>query len=503
MIDERSLFAQFNKRAKPVARLVMAVADARPYNIARGDAQLWPWPQHMSGGGGAMPTSTLTVNLSQTLQGTLGKAGTYAWAVLYDQANGNNAVSTTPLVINGAIQSSGAITVNLPPTVNGGKLYLIVQSVDPNQQDQGAIPPLTFGPSGIITGQSAISWDTAQTNDFRYDSFEFSTLGLAGDAANLTDVTGFGLPMSVSISYPNGTSTQTRGYAVNGSSIFSQITSNVGSSVVSTYSQGPQSGNDRLAASPVTALTTSGITGPSASDWNAYVQSIGASAGTLNIRVGGFFNGAPSVDWTTYNGTNYSYLEFHNAGFYSYSLTFQKGTGNTGTYVFTPASNSQIQGTIQITTQDLANSIYATLGNAQIVNPDGSDYQFSSLSNGQVVTNSNMNTGSNNQWGAFFVKFLTGFIGDYLGGTATPQNSLLGTTKINLSNDWNFDPTFAFGGKIPAGQPGAVTPWTWSTNTYGNGVSYDKYANIFFNNTNSYGNGYSDALMNLYQQADR
>jgi hypothetical protein len=103
------------------------------------------------------------------------------------------------------------------------------------------------------------------------------------------------------------------------------------------------------------------------------------------------------------------------------------GSGTSGTYTFTPDTNSQIRGTISITTADLMNSIYATNGNATVTSPDGTPYQFSTTSG---TFNPYMNTGDNNEWGAFFVKVLTGFIAGYYGGTATPVNSQLGTTSI-------------------------------------------------------------------------
>lgn len=441
--------------------------------------------------------ATLTVNLSSALQTTLNVHNVYAWLAYF---NGDTGAYIDSYELAGWNGSSQVVTASTQVTVteplNGGKFYLIVQSVDPGAV--APITPLTFGSSNTIKQESDINWNAATTLDFRYDSFEVSLLGLAGDSGNLTDVNGFGIPMSVSISYPNGASTQTRGYNISGSSVFSDISTDVSSSLVYTYTQGPLAGQNRMAASPATAVSSS-LPGPSANDWNGYVESLGAN-GASGVQVAGYFNGAPSVEWTTYNGTNYSYLEYHNPGFYSYTLTYQPGTGTAGTYVFTPASNSQIQGTINISTADLANSIYSTLGNATVIGPDGTPYQFSSLNNsGDVVIGSDMNTGANNQWGSFFVKLLTGFIGGYLGGTATQQNSLIGGT-IDLSHNWNFDPTYAFGGKIATGQPGAVTPWSWNTTTYGDGVPYDPYAAVFFNNTNSYGNGYSDALMSLFQQ---
>lgn len=432
--------------------------------------------------------TTLTVNLSSALQTTLDQTGVGVWAVYF---NGSNVYSTE---IDASV---GTVAIDLPGDLDGGKVYLLIQSVS-----SGGIAPLTFGPSGVIQQESDINWQNAASYDFRYDSLELSLEGQAGDAANLTDVNGFGIPMSVQISYPNGAASQTRGYAVNGSSVFSDVDA-AASEAVYTYSEGPLANTNRMAASPTTAVSNS-LPGYAASDWNAYVESLGdaVAAGTTNpVRIAGYFNGAPSVEWinapnpTTGVIQAYSYNEYHNPGFYSYTASYANGT-----FTFTPAANSQIQGVISISAADLANSIYSTLGNATVTDPTtGLPYQFSANSGGTAVLNPYMNTGANDQWGAFFVPLLTGFIGGYMGGTTTAQNSLLGSSSISLSQNWNFDPTFAFGGKIAAGQPGAVTPWSWS-GSYGTGVSYDPYAEVFFNNTNSYGNGYSDSLMSQFQQ---
>ncbi len=378
---------------------------------------------------------------------------------------------------------------------------MIIQSVTASD------PSGLFGSGGAINQESDINWNNADTHDFRYDSFEVSLLGAAGDAGNLTDVNVFGIPMSVDISYPNGATTQTRGYAVNGTSIFNDIVGINSGALVHNYAEGPLQGAPRLAAAPATALASGGPGGASAANWTPYVESLGAAvnAGTVDVNIAGFFNGAFSVDYinigTTITPINVQYQEYHNYGLYDYTVSYTPGVDNAGTYVLTPTSKSQIKGTIEISTTDLSNSIYATLGNASLKNPDGTYYQFSSLNNsGDIVVGQDMNTGTNNEWGSTFVKLLTGFIGGYLGGTTTPLNTQLGTSAISLSDNWNFDPTFAFGGQKATDQPGAVTPFAWSTTTFGSGVSYDPYAQIFFDNTNSYGNGYSDAVMSLFQQ---
>ena len=448
--------------------------------------------------------TTLTINVTNTLKDTLDVSGKWAWAVYFTVVGtGSSAVTTvhaTQLAgqVSGSQQVDQTTVLDLPGSLNGGKVYLIEQSIG------GATPvdTLTFGSTGIIQEESDLNWNSASAYNFRYDSFEVSLLGSAGDAGNLTDVTGFGMPMSVEVQYPNGAATQTRSYAVSGDSMWGRIDLDVSPDLLHDYTQGPLAGLNRMAASPSTALAQGGPGGASATDWKGYVESFGPQAQSLNtagtpVYVAGYFNGAPSVEYVNYNGSTYSYYDYHNAGFYSYKVTYAAGTGTAGNYTFTPEDNSQIRGTISITTADLMNSIYATNGNATVTSPDGTPYQFSTT-NGTL--NPYMNTGDNNEWGAFFVKLLTGFIAGYYGGSATPVNSQLGTTPVDLNDNWNFDPTYAFGGSVGVGQPGHVTPWSWSTGTYGSGVSYDPYAKVFFENTNSYGNGYSDAVTSLFQQ---
>jgi hypothetical protein len=622
-------------------------------------------------------STKLTIALSETLQNTLssttnGQVG--VWAVYFDNSGG---VFSQTITVQGGNNPASATQIILPNPYDGGKVYLIIQSIDPSNPDSP--PALTFGSGGVISQESDISWTVADTNQFRYDSFELSLLGAAADAGNLTDVNVFGIPMSVEIEYPNGAVTQTRGYQVNGSTVFNDIGTafTADGGLVHNFEYGPLAGLPRLAAAPTTALAPGGPGGASASDWNAYVESIGNEMAS-SVRIAGQYNGAGTVDYVI-GQTNVTYSEWHNAGFYSYTLTYEKqpatvysasstlgpnpfsaqsgssaitvtdpnagqyvanqtyvtfqnatafagftaqelngtylvtnvidsntyqfviqatqatetttgggsgivtsvplgddpfsanagdmfftvtdptassyaaegvevtftgaeafagftadylngttftitnvvsatqyqvatstvaqaGTGggdmvaptyvrpNAGTYVFAPDSNSQIQGTIEIDTQDLANSIYSTLGVAQIYSPDGTPYEFTTLVNNVGTATTDLNTGFNTQWGAFFVKLLTGYIGGYLGGTGNLGNLWTGgPTTVDLSQNWNFDPSYAFGSST-------MTPWTWDATQYGSGVPFDKYAEIFFAQTNSYGNGYSDALMSLFQQ---
>jgi hypothetical protein len=619
-------------------------------------------------------TVALSAQLQQTLSSTAGGGQVGVWAVYF--TDDGNTAHATPLAVHGGGLPASETTFALPAPFNGGKIYFLVQSVDSGSS------LLTFGPTGDIKTESQMNWNDADTLHFRYDSFEVSLLGQASDAGNLTNVNAFGFPMSAEIAFPNGTPTQTRGYAVDGSAIFDDIASAFGSGggLIHDFTTGPLKDTPRLAAAPATVLSTPGLTGASASDFYAYLESFGNEA-AQGVHIAGQFNGAGTVEYVI--GAPNSYSEWHNAGFYSYTMAYDAapltvhqgssalganpfhtvdkdaaititdpnasqyvigqqisfsgvtpfagytaaelnqtftivnviapnnqyvviapgnkqanettdgggsnvesaiplaenpfsatagdsfftvydpnaaGYANTGvevtfagvtaftafpgldpngttftitkmidtthyevatsvaasqtvsggggasvsatyvrpyagTFVFTPDSNSQVKGTIEISSQDLANSIYSTLGNAHVNNPDGTPYQFTGLDaakNG--IATPNLNTGVNDQWGALFVKLLTGLLGGYVGGEGAALNTLLGPAgALNFSQNWNFDPTFAFHANM-------ATPWTWDPAKYGQGAMFDAYARVFFDNTNSYGNGYSDALMSLFQE---
>jgi autotransporter passenger strand-loop-strand repeat protein len=410
--------------------------------------------------------TVLNVNLSPALQQTLGQPGVYAYAVFFD-SNGNNP-QVTQLAAGPGHVNSGTTPIELPQPYNGGKVYFIIQSVAGNQST-------LFGPNGVIQQEADIDWQNAAQYDFRFDSFEVSLLGNAGDAGNLTEVNGFGIPMAVTVAYQDGSPTQTRGYNLSGNGIFQQIASFSSPLVSYPFSAGPLAiaGEQRMALSPTEAVGLQ-LPGASAADWNNYLSAI-ETFGSGTIEIAGYFNGAPSADAITFGPKSKGNQVFHNGGFFAYDLSYSGGY-----FELTPEPNSQIEGTIQISPDDLANSIYSTLGNATIMS-GGTPYL-------------DMNTGDNNQWGAVLVKFLVGFVGGYYGGTGPQLNPLTGSGGVDLDQNWNFDPTYAFGG----GPSTSVTTIQHDFPTVS--TFYDGYAKIFFDHSNAYGNGYSDALTAAFLQ---
>ena len=115
------------------------------------------------------------------------------------------------------------------------------------------------------------------------------------------------------------------------------------------------------------------------------------------------------------NGTTFTITKILSATQYEVGVSTeaQQGTGggatvaptyvrpDAGTYVFTPDANSQVKGTIKISSQDLANSIYSTLGVAQVYGPGGTPYEFTTLVDNVGTATTDLNTGYNTQWGAF------------------------------------------------------------------------------------------------------
>ncbi|WP_121065090.1 calcium-binding protein [Chachezhania antarctica] len=403
--------------------------------------------------------TTLEITLSPTLQKTLKHPGVDAYAVFFD-ANGSP--NWTTLVANGAIQGSGVRDVVLTKTVNGtfqemkaGKVYILIGSGSDIKT--------------AVKKQSDINWDNAKSHDFRYDSLEVTLQNSADDKANLTSIDGFGLPMQLEVPYEGGSSASV-GYKIDASTLFTNLQSAATQgTAVDKYTKGPLKGQDRMAISPTVALPE-GLDNYSASDWDAYIDILKTSNG--DIVISGFFNGAPDA-----NGI------YHNSGYYAYSLEWSTPES---VFWLTPEESSQIKGDIQLTEADLANSIYSTLGNAGVYN-GGSPAPFE-IENHNAIFNSNgypatMNTGENNQWGAVLAQFITGFTGGYYGQKA---NSINGqdTTEIDLNTNTNWDPTYAFGEYTASGAP----------------TFYDHYSQAFFNISNSYGSGYSDALMSQYQE---
>ncbi|MGE4480226.1 Hint domain-containing protein [Acidocella sp.] len=387
--------------------------------------------------------TTLDVTLSNTLIDSLTSAGNTAssvYAVYYDSST---TIGTwTPLVTNGTVQNGTAasisssldgekFTVDLPSSFASGKVYILVQSQS-NGSTLASLPD-------VITQQSQINASMASAYDFAYDSVELNLTGTTTDAGNLTSVVEYGLPMSLGVSYSNG-STASVGYKISGASLVSEL-SHSGATIV-TYSTGPLA-NDTMSVQPPT----------DASNWATYVENLEGTQAE-SIEISGFFNGAKDSSGT-----------YHNAGYFAYTLSYSNGA-----FWLKPIANvSQIQGDIELTPTELEDSIYQTNGTASI------------YSEGTFVTT--INTGANNQWGTVLRQLMVGFNAGYYGSTGTPVNTQVTGGGIDLNDSYNWDPTYAFDNNLTSKS---------------NAQTYNSYASVITDNSNSYGFGYSDAETAAY-----
>jgi hypothetical protein len=409
-----------------------------------------------------MSGTDLDITLSPTLLTELEQAGVYAYAEVFGSVNnGGTLPAPVTLVNDGTVGGVGgsfaiALTNDTTTELTGGKIYFVVQSLP-----AGTASTL----SGIISTQSNITPENAATYDFGYDSMEVTLDGSASDAANLTSVNGFGLPMTLSTSYDDGTSASV-GYAVSGAAIASDIGTITNGAGTSTFSEGPLAGIFSLSTSPtesnlVPADTPSTTGAFPQSAWMPYIAALEDASVASAILITGQFNGGPDAQGI-----------WHNGGYYAYQLQWD---ATAGVFWLAPTANSQIQGYIELTPADIAENAYSQIGSVSIYASETAATPFATIG-----------VGANDQWGAVLAQFLTGFTGGYYGQTGNALNPQT-TGSVDLDANFNWDPSYAFDKNgsstldLPAGSQ-----------------TDDPYSQIFFDNSNSYGSPYSDALMSQY-----
>lgn len=394
-----------------------------------------------------MSTSTgfINVSVSATKQSFLTDKTAYLYTVAFD---GGLSYWTT-------VYDPGAPTPLNPqaeiPLINAGKLYVIQTNLD-----------LT-AIQGVIASEAFLKpeYALAAGSQFRYDSFEYALGSTSGGTpqGNLTSVNGFGFPMSLSVSYTDGTASMSAGYETKASDLITDLGS-AGSPLKYFSSADGLFGEFLYAGSPSTAAQPN-YTPPvefGASHWTDYLTDISLQLSTSPIRISGIFNGAPDAA-----------NEWHNQAFYNYTVSFDTDTSQ---FVLTPEQNSQVKGVIKVTLADLAKNIYAidSTTNADIY----------SVTDGVETLYKSEFLGANDQFGAIFTQFLTGFDLGYLGQSGVSPASSDG---VNLNYNWNWSPIYAFGENL---QSGSITP------------TFDAYSKVFFDNSNSYGSQYSDNAMSKY-----
>lgn len=373
----------------------------------------------------------------------------------------------------------------------------------------------------------------ALKSNYTFGTFEFTLKGGPDDQGDLTAISTFGLPMSAQAIVGNG-AIGSVGYKIPADDLWASINALGSSTAPTVYKFEPSTGpltSNAFAITPTTSVGN-GFTPPAnvelpffAKDWYPYLDSVAAGTGVI-ANVTGAYNGAaaPVNNWVSQT-QNVQIDVWHNAGFFDYELSYQEklhvqvdGVSSTiSGFLLSPTATSQVKGHIVIPKGNeadlaaqwgggLANSIYSTLGNAQVYAQDPSRvagqkpflFQNATPTNNgsasDAATTEFFNVGSNTQWGKVFTQLLTGFAAGYIGSTGNSLNPLDkladgSLASVNLSQSWNWDPTYAFEQNLKTTPYAGHAPFQFT----------DTYAEIFFQNSNIYGDMYSDNLMSLFR----
>lgn len=415
--------------------------------------------------------TTLTINLDSTFTDWLKESDVTGYAILYGSRSMSSGGGDTPLASVTLDASSSTATLTLTSgseILNAGKIYFIVQSTTDSSK---VIDPTTIA-------QNEINWNNAKDGDYRYDSIELTLSGSTTDAVNLTVIEGFGFSMGLE------TSSGTRGYAVNGDTIITDLTNaptDHDVSPVTKYKSGGLHGDTRLIQSPAVAVKLpSDEAAYSTSNWSDY---LGALKNTdKEIVINGYFNGAGDI------GDGQATTVWRNAGFYSYTLIWvaDESEPDGGYFRLDPTDGSEIKGYLKISFSDLENSIYSTLGTASLYSDEALTDPVELYTNETTGHQTNvMGTGANNAWGTVLQQLTLGLTAGYLESSGTSLNSEV-SEKIDLNKNYNWDPTYAFGEHTTTSLDDSVKQ------------RWDPYEKVIFENSNAYGTQYGDALTAAY-----
>ncbi|MBV8191423.1 MAG: hypothetical protein JO339_29575 [Alphaproteobacteria bacterium] len=407
----------------------------------------------------------MNFTLSSTLLNELkNQSGVYAYAFAFNA--GGSLISSTTLISNGVVQPqanfSFALTNSTNPTVNGGNVVIALQQ-------------LPTGLTPLINNVSAIgdvlNTANATTENYRYDAIEFTLLGQATDAADLTNVVQFGSTMQLSVPYSNAP-TQTRSYNVTGNALVSELVNTLSPPNSQNYPWSPASPltGQREVLGLANNVSPNPLNQPS--NWTTYVTGFEALAsGTSSpVYIANYFNGAGGS-----SGGPASLCYFQ----VQYDSTTNAGQG--GTFWLVPVDLSgvnvaQTPYTIGITANELESNIVAQTGQLSVY----------TAARGNLVQTYTSFT-PNNAYGDVAKYFVAGFDAGFFGGAAKSINPD-DPSNYSLSQTWNWSAPYAYEAN------GLNYGYTNSIGT-GSGY-YDPFANYFFQNTNAYGYSYSDLISN-------
>eukprot|EP01036_Dinobryon_divergens_P038040 gene38040-49869_t len=165
---------------------------------------------------------------------------------------GNTTISSTIATGVGTLTKSGNGTLTLTgnntftgtTTINGGVVYLLVQSEALTTPGTNAhAHDLTT----LITAEADIAINVSNYQ-YGYSQFEYSLLGQGGDAGDLTAIPGFAQNTQIHVSYSSGPD-QYRGYGQSQTTIVDALKNSTSSNVL-TYAAGELAGDTMMVISP-------------------------------------------------------------------------------------------------------------------------------------------------------------------------------------------------------------------------------------------------------------
>jgi hypothetical protein len=414
--------------------------------------------------------------------------GVYVYATVF----ANGAYQTTyELVDNGTV--SGSLTnLPLPSTLVSGNIVVTMQET---HTGAGTLP--AFDPTGLAFNKVA-SGINAATNNYRYDTIELTAQNQSGDAADLTNIVQYGMPIELSA---NG---QTRGFLPNvGGAPTGQTLANAMDGI---SPSGFQNGTWASGSTPLSSASDQretymgGNNGNSTSntnslnqsnDWNSYVQSLGQV--DQHIKIANFFPGVAASGTTPAVSP---YFVYYDVDYDGHVVTMTPI--NTANYdALLASSGVQALGSaikMAATSGDpgygtgnaLTQNIYMQSGNITIL-PDPGDP-------GNTYTQL---YAANNQYASPIKFLLSGFEAGFWGGQALSiPDAVAGNTgaaHLDLNKSWNWSALYAYDAVGTAN--GALANFDYSNTV--TSARVDPYAEQVFKTSNAYGWSFSDFIASL------
>jgi hypothetical protein len=418
--------------------------------------------------------------------------GVYVYATVFA---GGTWVQSFELVGNGTV--SGSLTnLALPASLVSGNIVITMQ-------ETAGTTVAPFNPANMAFNQVA-SASSAATNNYRYDTIELTLSNSSGDAADLTNIVQFGMPIELSA---NG---QTRGFLPNvgGTPTGQALVAAMNGISPAGFQNGTWASGSTPLSSPTDQRETymGGNNGNSTSntnllnqstDWNAYVQALGQV--DQHIRIANFFPGVAASGPTPAVAPYFVYYDVSYDGHVvtmspvndaNYDALFQQLGSNVqamGSAIKMAATSGDTGGSTGYAAGNaLTENIYMQAGNITIL-PDP----------GNPANSYTQLYAANNQYAAPIKFLLSGFEAGFWGGQAlSVPDAVAGNTgaaHLDLNQSWNWSGLYAYEAVGTAN--GAIANFDYK-NTIST-ARVDPYAAQVFQTSNAYGWSFSDFIASL------